>query len=293
MRMRWKMIWMQLKSNWQDYPLQPGKIKAGKYRIDAFLGMGSYGQAYACTDMLHGGRVLIKRNKPSKGELGLQLLRRESGIMKELAHPHIPKWLDYVAEGGEEMLVMELVDGYNLETAIHGRGLSLDVLEALRLLRSLFEPVAYLHARGFVHRDVRIPNVLLENGDLKAPKLIDYGLACGIGETLPEPLIRSLGETEEELAKLAGDAVIKRRLRKPALSSDWFGMGHLFLFMMYAGYEHPQEKPEASWEEELGLPEEVRAFVSKLLNDDGAWMSTEQGIRELDGILERLESGGL
>ncbi|RJE84292.1 protein kinase family protein [Paenibacillus sp. 1011MAR3C5] len=270
---------------WRDYPLQPGVIWEGRYRIDRLLGMGSYGQAYACTDLSTGSVALLKRNKPSKGSTGIELLRRESDLMSSLEHPQIPKWLNYSVRRRDEALIMQYIEGHNLEFGIYEQGVAYSAYEALAILKALLAPLTYLHAQGYVHRDVRIPNVMQQDGKLF---LIDLGLACRIGERLPSKLQEALGEAEGSIASDSASA-IKRRMRSPLPSSDWFGLGHLFLFLMYAGYEHPEGQPEKTWEEELSLQSEVQWFISKLLHDESAWETTEQCQQELDELLTRLE----
>lgn len=277
--------WRSILEAWRDYPLQPGKRWNGRYRIARMLGMGSYGQAYVCIDLETNEPVLLKRNKPSKGQTGIELLRRESEIMSQLNHPQIPKRLAYSRRHRDEALIMQYVDGHNLEYLIYEQNEAYTDIEALRMLQMLLKPIRYLHEQGFVHRDVRIPNVLLKDGLLH---LIDLGLACRIGERLPEHLIEALGEG----GGLAEDsaAAVKRRMRNPAPASDWFGLGHLFLFVMYAGYEPVEGAAEKSWEEELKLEPEIKEFVSKLLNDENAWETTEQCELELAELLDRLEA---
>lgn len=283
---RIKAHWSQIAVNWRDYPLQPGTVWDGRYTIERLLGMGSYGQAYACRDGHSGATVLLKRNKPSKGSLGIELLRRESETMKRLSHPQIPRWLGYGKQGRDEALIMEYVNGHNLEYAVYEQQRRFETAEALRLLRELLEPIGHIHAAGIVHRDVRIPNVLLDGG---VPKLVDFGLACRIGERLPEELRLSLGERDGWPEDSA--AATRQRMRAPYPSSDWFGLGHLFLFLMYAGYEHPAGEREASWEEELKLPGEVQDFIGRLLNDEHAWADTESCARELDALIASLPPG--
>lgn len=270
---------------WRDYPLQTGYVWQGQYRIERLLGMGSYGQAYACTDLLTGSVMLLKRNKPSKGRIGIELLRRESDLMRSLEHPQIPKWLNYSKKKRDEALIMQYIEGHNLEYGIYERHITYTDLEALAVLKALLEPLAYLHEQGYVHRDVRIPNVMLQGKDLY---LIDLGLACRIGEQLPASLRQALGEANDIMAADSASA-IKRRMRNPLPSSDWFGLGHLFLFLMYAGYEHPDGKQEQSWEEELGLRPEVRLFVSKLLHDGMEWQTTDQCLQELNALIAAMK----
>ncbi|RIX60241.1 protein kinase family protein [Paenibacillus nanensis] len=275
--------WRGIVEAWRDYPLQPGKLWNGRYRIERLLGMGSYGQAYLCIDLETNEQVLLKRNKPSKGQTGIELLRRESEIMSALDHPQIPKRLAYSRRRRDEALIMQYVNGHNLEYMIYEQNETYSEAEALKMLQLLLKPIRYLHEQGYVHRDVRIPNVLLQGGLLH---LVDFGLACRIGERLPEHLLEALGEGSG-LAKDSA-AAVKRRMRTPAPASDWFGLGHLFLFVMYAGYEPAAGAEEKSWEAELELQPEVKHFVGKLLNDEYAWVTTEQCERELAALLDRL-----
>ena len=283
MRQSLKARWVEFVTEFKDYPLQPGKTWGNRYVVERFLGMGSYGQAYACRDLESGNVVLLKRNKPSKGNTGIELLRREYRIMQAAEHRQMPRPFDYRKIGRQEALIMEYVEGYNLEYAIYERNQTFSVMEGLTLLKQLMQPLKQLHAAGYVHRDVRIPNVLISGGQ---PHLIDLGLSCAVGEELPEELRKALGEGSGLLAGSAG--AIKHRMRTPHPSSDWFGLGHLFLFIMYAGYEAEENQEERSWEEELELPDEVRLFLHKLLNDDSAWTSTEACERELDELMVML-----
>lgn len=271
---------------WRDYPLQPGKLWNRRYRIERLLGMGSYGQAYICVDLETNEPVLLKRNKPSKEQIGIDLLRREREIMGTLNHPQIPKLLAYSKRRRDEALIMQYVDGHNLEYMIYEQNESFTEIEALKMVQMLLKPIRYLHEQGYVHRDIRIPNVLMRDGCLH---LIDFGLACRINERLPDHLLEALGEGSG-LAKDSA-AAVKRRMRNPVPASDWFGLGHLFLFVMYAGYDHPVGAEEKSWEDELELQPEIKHFVRKLLNDESAWETTAQCEQELAELLDRLNSG--
>src|SRR5690606_3489423 len=134
--------------------------------------------------------------------------------------------------------------------------------EALKIARSLMEPLGHLHEAGYVHRDVRIPNVMLHGGEAT---LIHYGLASGIGEQLPEKLRMGLGELAPEARSAAGRFggglaagkaagayrpssasadvwhSVKRRMREPSVASDLYGTGHLLLFLLYASFEAPDD----------------------------------------------------
>lgn len=276
-------------NRWRDYPLREDSVYMERYRVIRCLGMGSYGQAYACTELDTGVAVLLKRSMPSKKELGKRLLKRESDILQKLDHPQIPKWHGYVRQGREEALVMKLIEGVSVEHKAMADGHAYTLAEALRIVRQLLEPLAHVHQAGFVHRDVRIPNVLEHNGRVS---LIDFGLACGIGERLPEELLIGLKEkplsaSRPQVVPEDSGSELKRRMRLPEPSSDLYGLGHLLLFMLYAGYEPAAGQEERSWEEELALPREAAGFIRRLLQqEEPGWPSAAECGNELDRLLD-------
>lgn len=277
--------WKQWRLDWMDYPLRQGMLWAGRYRIEQYIGEGSYGQAYRCTDQLTGERVLLKRSKPSKRAIGRKLLQRESDVMQALHHPQIPRWLGVAVHRRESALVMELIEGDSLERAMSERGQTYTQQQALQVVRELLSPLKHLHAAGFVHRDVRIPNVLACG---ECIYLIDYGLACRIGEVQSVEAQTAASKGSEGPSGFAnGWEAVKQRMRTPETASDLYGLGHLFLFLMYASYEPAEGQEERSWEEELTLDPDVKAFVRGLL--EGYWYTAvecEQALNEfvdLDG----------
>jgi serine/threonine protein kinase, bacterial len=291
---------------WKDYPLREGTVLHNRYKLVRFIGMGSYGLAYEGIELGTDRRVLLKMNKPSKGKLGIQLLQRESTLMQQLHHPQIPAWIDYLQLGTKELLVTELKEGRNLEDTVMEDGVAIAERDALVIVRSLVEPLGHLHAAGFVHRDVRIPNVILHEGEVS---LIDYGLACGIGERLPDELLRGLGEqySDErhdqpniERGRFAAEAgrsgspdvwhSVKRRMRAPSVTSDLYGVGHLTLFLLYSGYEAPDDRVR-SWQEELPLETGTRELIARLLEGgDGGFRTAQELGEAIDKLLEEMEA---
>lgn len=244
--------------------------------------MGSYGQAYRCTDLRSGAAVLLKRAKPSKRDTGRRLLRRESDILQKLAHPQIPQWLDWASHRREEALVMTYITGITAEQAILLEGRAYTEPEALRVVEALLAPLKHMHDAGYVHRDVRIPNIVLHE---KSIYLIDLGLACRIGEENPD------GRDETGMPSGFADSwgPVKFRMRQPEATSDLYGLGHLFLFLMYAGYTPEEGEKERGWEEELALEPEVKSFVQGLL--EGRWRSAAECGPVLERILKHYSSG--
>jgi serine/threonine protein kinase, bacterial len=281
--------WKQWRLNWMDYPLRQGMVWAGCYRIERYIGEGSYGQTYRCTDQQTGKAVLLKRSKPSKRAVGRRLLQRESEVMQALHHPQIPGWIGIAGHRGESALVMELIEGDSLERSMVERGRTYTQQQALVIVRELLEPLKHLHAAGFVHRDVRIPNVLACGQRIY---LIDYGLACPIGEE--QPVADAAASQGDEPSGFAdGWEAVKQRMRAPEPASDLHGLGHLFLFLMYASYSPDEGQDERGWEEELTLDPEVKAFIRGLL--EGRWDTAaecEQALQQfVYSVDSRIENG--
>ncbi|MEN6407931.1 MAG: serine/threonine-protein kinase [Thermoguttaceae bacterium] len=103
-------------------------------------------------------------NKPSEGKIAVQL-----------QHPRIVETLEYGATtDGSPYLVMEFLEGPNLNTVLAARDPCLDGRRARYVLEAA-EAVAAVHEAGFLHRDICPRNLMLTNNreDLK---LIDFGL---------------------------------------------------------------------------------------------------------------------
>jgi serine/threonine-protein kinase len=89
-------------------------------------------------------------------------------------------------------------------------------------------------------------------------------------------------------------SAVKRRMRVPVPASDLYGLGHLFLFIMYAAFVPEEGQAERSWEEELPLPPSVTFFVRRLLGqDEPGWHSAAQCAQELDGLMAGLRREGI
>jgi serine/threonine-protein kinase len=260
-----------------DRPFPEGTRLQGSYVIERVLGMGSYGITYLCRDEQAGRQVVLKQILPSKryGSKGFPVHRYETELLAELDHPAIPKLLDRFWARGHWFFAMEYMTGRTLEDELFEDGITYSEREALALILSLLDIVEYLHSRGIVHRDIRIPNVI-RNGEQLA--LIDFGLARRIGD--PPTLIA------EDLHDYAIEKRIKRTV---AFSSDFYALGHFLLFLLYSTYriEHEQAE-EKSWEEELTLSPATRRLLRRMLQLDEPYESCVELRAALQATLQQI-----
>jgi serine/threonine protein kinase, bacterial len=269
-------MWKQLCAWWnlnvRDRPYKPGTL-VGSYRIEEVLGMGSYGIAYRAVHLPSGRVVVIKQVKPSlrRSPKGEAMQHYEQRVLAALSHPQIPRWLESFRHGNDSFLVMSYIAGPTLEELLFEEGTALSEWEAARLMRQVGELVAYLHEKNVIHRDIRIPNVIWQEGRLH---LIDFGLARFRGDP-PTYIAQDLSDYPEE----------KQLKRQVEPTSDLYALGHFFLFLLYSGYRADENQPERSWEEELTLSPQIREMIRRLLQIDPAYDSVEEWLADLDGYL--------
>lgn len=256
---------------WIDYPKREGTVITNKYRIQQFLGIGSYGLTYICLDVDSGQEVVLKQAKPSKGTVGRDLLYREIDVLGGLRHPSIQKCLASFEYKNQLYMVTEYVKGQTVEDLIFERGAVFSEKEALCFVRRLMEILSYVHEQGFVHLDIRIPNVILDGDQIH---LIDFGLACRLGE----PIRREFGSNEE--------TTLSRTVEAP---NDLYAVGHFILFMLYSGYDSCTFEVElnSGWEDELTVSPMTKNMLRKLLQIDPPYMDTQQFVQDLDHWLNR------
>ena len=158
----------------RDFP-QPVK----GYEILRELGRGGMGVVYLAYRTSADGLVALKAIQPevAAGHGQVERFLREQRILQELDHPHIVPFHEIGEAEGLLFFSMEYVrgsDAWRVREQPDGIPIGRAVGWVLQLLQAL----DYAHAKGFVHRDIKPPNMLLEQvGYRETVKLADFGLA--------------------------------------------------------------------------------------------------------------------
>jgi len=160
---------------------------AGRYAVGAELGHGGMATVYLADDVRHERQVAIKVLRPElAAALGPERFLREIKIAAGLRHPHILPLYDSGDADGLLYYVMPHVPGASLRDRL-AREKQFPVDDALRIAREIADALSFAHSHGFVHRDVKPENVLLEAGHAV---VADFGIARAItaaaGERLTE-----------------------------------------------------------------------------------------------------------
>ncbi|XXM74278.1 serine/threonine protein kinase [Lysinibacillus sphaericus] len=236
--------------------------RINQFEVIARLGNGSYGTAYDVRHIHTGGEAVLKRIRPYKKWFSdsMKYIDNETAVLEELNHPRFPEIYEKGVFKQTPYFIMEKMGGMTFEDLIFKEGKTYSEEESLDLGIQLVKLIMVIHKSGYLHRDLRIPNILWDNGVIN---IIDFGLACRIqGEDTKSPLYH------------------KEYMREKTAKSDLYALGHFLLFLLYSSYE-PVEQIERSWEEELDISPETRGLIKKLLRCDGSFENAEEAYKEL------------
>ncbi|MFD1737468.1 protein kinase [Bacillus salitolerans] len=253
----------------EHYYLKGSRIKE-QYQVIRILGKGSYGIAYLANDLRTNKKVVVKQQKKRRLKRKKNLLANEGYILKSLSHYAIPEFIDLFHYNHNLFLVMDYIEGKNVEELIFYEGKTFTEKESFHLVLKILYVLKYLHENQIAHRDIRLPNILL-NGD--EVFIIDFGLAVFKNPDGNEVM------NEEYSQK-------NRIYHEKTYTSDFYDIGHFLLFLLYSNYQ-PKKKEETSWEEELTLDDQTRKIIRKLLNIDSNYENIQEIIADIHSYLKK------
>ncbi len=179
---------MILKDSWFDARNRHENMvetqqRIGHIRLTEMLGEGGMGTVWRGYDEKLRRKVAVKTLRADRLDLQTRArLLAEARILSQLEHPNICRLYDYVEGERNDYLVLELIRGRTLGSAIasglaDAEKLRLGFADKLRIAEEIARTLVVAHARGIVHRDLKPSNVMLaESGDGQV-KVLDFGLA--------------------------------------------------------------------------------------------------------------------
>jgi hypothetical protein len=207
-------------------PVDPSGLVLGRYRPLRPLGSGGSGTVWLSRDETSGLEVALKII--AKEGRAAPRAEREAEAATRLRHPHCLRAYGLESDDKHLYIPYEYVPGVTLRQVIRSGELRDE--GAVEAAAQILEALAFAHAQGIVHRDVKPANVLVVDGDEISVRLFDFGLAqLADAETLT-----AVGDVPGTLAYISPERLLGETAGPPA---DVWAVGVL-LWESFAGH-HP------------------------------------------------------
>jgi len=153
-----------------------GEVIAERYELEVLVEHGGMSSVYRGYDRMLERNVALKVLHPQFRDDTeyVERFRREARAVAQLSHPHIVTVIDRGVSDGHQYIVFEFVAGENLKQMIERTG-PLPVRRVVELAIQIADALAFAHAHGIVHRDVKPQNVLIDGSG--EAKVTDFGIA--------------------------------------------------------------------------------------------------------------------
>jgi serine/threonine protein kinase len=266
--------------------------KIGQYDVQDCIGKGSMGEIWLCHDSSLDRMIVVKRMQLAlRGYEDLvQRFNREVQVLAAMNHPNIVNVYGYWMEKGQLNLSMEFVNGWNLRQILDRTPVP-PVWVTGAVLRETLDALMHVHAKGFVHRDLKPGNIMVDFAGRS--KLLDFGIARVVSQemTLPGTVIGTTAYMSPEQV----------RGLSATPQSDLFSLGIIAFEMLTGRHPFRGENVDDTSSNILNtrvgpaqfpaeVPAGLRNWVCTLLSKEPSKRpgSAHQAMLALDSVLEGL-----
>ena len=215
-----------------------GEPVTGRYTLERTIGAGAAAVVYEGRDLAFDRAVAVKVYRQGASSFPRIQHSREIAALAKLRHANLVTLYDGGTETGPDgrtYLVTDFVDGPTLAERLSAGPLDVHVVRDLAA--GLAGALAHVHAHGFIHRDVKPANILLDGG--RVPRLVDFGIAKALDSTVAT----ATGVVAGTAAYLAPEQV-RGELVGPA--TDVYALGLVLLEALTGQREYPGTAVESS-----------------------------------------------
>lgn len=150
-------------------------VLGGRYRLEAKIGEGGMGSVYVAHDKELDRKVAVKLLAPTyvTDKDVVERFEREARLTARLDHPNIVPVYDVGRHEGRPFIVMKKMEGQSLAGVLREKG-GFTRDETIKLFRQLAAGVDFIHAQGFIHRDIKAGNIMV--GSDGQATILDFGI---------------------------------------------------------------------------------------------------------------------
>jgi serine/threonine protein kinase len=202
-----------------------GKIIAGRYRVDEFIGRGGMAEVYKVWDTRRNTALAMKllHADLALDRAFIRRFHREAETLSRLQHPNIVRLYGLEQDGEQIFMLVDFIEGKSLKQLIFNSDGPLPFPHVQEIMRQLCQALQFAHYEGFVHADVKPGNVLIDRSG--RVMLNDFGIA-----RMAQTGTATLGGAGTP-AYMSPEQV---RSEQPGAQSDIYSLGVL-LFEMLTG----------------------------------------------------------
>ena len=157
--------------------LKSGDIIGSDYQIIEEIGNGGMGKVFKAHDLKNGGYSAVKKLEGSADfslDQNLIFFKREADMLREVkGNDCFPQFKDYILDNNNYYIVMEYIEGDNLENILKIRDLSEEEIKDYVL--QILDALEILHSKGIIYRDMKPANIIITNDNKVI--LCDFGIA--------------------------------------------------------------------------------------------------------------------
>ena len=174
----------------------------GRYRVESIIGNGGMSRVYKVKDM-RVGTYLAMKEILLKDATFLNAGYAEAFVLKNVNHPALPRIVDILRTENSYCVVMDLIDGLNLEEYVKKYG-GFSESEAIKIGNTILDCLIFLHSKKILYRDLKPSNIMLTNNN--EIKLIDFGISFSFEKSENNMASKNFAPPEQLIGKDAGVA---------------------------------------------------------------------------------------
>ena len=270
-------------TSWHSDKLLNGKYKGfflGKYKLLGHIGTGGMSSVYLAEHVGLQDRRAIKVLPKARVKDASYLARfqLEAKAIASLNHPNIVTAYDIDNDGDVHYIVMEYVDGLDLQMLVKRDG-AVDPSTAADLIAQGARGLAHAHKRGVIHRDVKPANLLIDQDGVV--RLLDMGLALVSGDDNESLTVAN----NENVLGTADYLAPEQALNSHTVDhrADIYGLGCTLYFLLTGRppfndgtlaqriAKHQSEMPQPIRQLRPEVPGELEGICVKMIQKDAAY----------------------